>query len=161
MESAMKNTIQANEKGLKVLRYASLSCVLLCVCFLAYAYLYAFQNSINVSGLILNNLYITVGYIVCTANIIAWSILSRVRKSLEQNGAEEASKKKLLIVAISEIMLMNFLTSGLIFASIFMIFPLKGKKTKLDSVRPIVSCSIPMGICVLLSYIIVFEGLLK
>lgn len=106
----------------KMIRYAKNMCIMMIVLFLIYVSLLSMQTPDGFNGLFENNLFVVVGFIVCTANLYIWNELKAILESMKNYSNIESVKIKLIIICIFELILFNYATAILIAISLFRYF---------------------------------------
>lgn len=114
----------------KWIKYASYMCIAMVVLFLVYAYMLAMTTKGGIETLIVENLFVTVGFIVCAGNLFVWNEIKRILTDLHEFKNIEATKAKLILIAVAELIMFNYATAALVFFSLYNYFKWKGTSLK-------------------------------
>lgn len=98
----------------KLIRYAKNMSVVMIVLFLVYVSLLSMTTQGGMAALFNSNLFVTVGFIVCTANLYIWQEMKKILADLNSYENIESSKVKLILIAVAELVLFNYATVALI-----------------------------------------------
>lgn len=147
------------------IRYARYMCVVMVVLFLFYFSILVMSNKGDIAGLFKDNLFVTVGFVICACNLFIWNELKIIHKNLMDYSCVDTNKMKLILITITEIILFNFATSILIIISLIKYFKWDGfneiiKEIKMQhKAKSILLLLIVLIIFILLIYTILFTAL--
>lgn len=152
----------------KWLRYASYMCVAMVVLFLVYTGMLSTANPEGMAALFEGNLFVTVGFVVCAANLFIWNVLKTIIKNLEEFKNIDAAKVKLIIIAVAELVLFNYATMALVCIGLYSYFNWKrGFRDIFDDIKQngqlkeIIALLVVLVILIFLTYFIAMAAMIK
>lgn len=116
-----KNKLK-NVKNYRYLNYAKYACILLILLFLMYVGGIANLSGKSFEELLSKNAIVITGFIICTANLYIWYVLKTFLKDLNDLVHIESIRINLILMAIGQFMLMNFISSFLMILSLVKYF---------------------------------------
>lgn len=153
---------------LRWLKYAKNTCVLMVILFLVYVGLLSISENQNLAELISTNLFVIIGFIICTANLYIWNDMNYMINDLSNYKNIDVICFKLIIIAVSELLLFNYAAVLLIVIGLVRLFNWKQLSIKdlwkniykMNQTHVVLICLGIMIVFILLSYIVVFQALI-
>lgn len=106
----------------KMLKFAQYMCIALILLFLLYMSLIAMNYEGGFNALLAENLFTTVGFIICTVNLYVFYAIKRLRTNMEEYRDIEATRVELIIIMIVQLVLFNYASAGLLVYSLVKYF---------------------------------------
>lgn len=160
-----KNKIK-NINDIKWFTYAKNACVVLIILFLIYIGVLSMVEQQSLSDLIRNNIFVIVGFIVCTTNLYVWNELKRMIDDLKEYEDVDAILVKSVVMVIGELVLLNYITAVLIIIGLYRVFVWKDldfkgvlKEAMWSKKHSIIFNLIIFMTLIGLTYLILFKGL--
>ena len=100
------------------LRYASYACIILVLLFLMYISIYVNIYDTSLEKIMSENPMVIMGFIISTANLYIWYVLKNFLKDIVDNQHIASMQVNLMIMAIAQFVLMNFVSSILLLISL-------------------------------------------
>lgn len=105
-------------KNYRYLKLAKYACILLIVLFLIYVGGIANLSGTSFEELLSKNAIVITGFMICMANLYIWYALKIFLKDLEDYHHIESIRMNLIMMAVGQFMLMNFISSILMILSL-------------------------------------------
>lgn len=102
----------------KYLRYAKFICILIVVLFLCYVAVLGNITKTSYETLLSENAIVITGFMICGANLYIWYVLKHFLEDLQIPQNVESIRLNLILVAIGQFILMNFISAILIVLSL-------------------------------------------
>lgn len=109
-------------KNVKYLRFATYACLFLIVMFLIYVGAMSSLMDTSFQELISENVIVIVGFMICTANLYVWYILKQFVVDIQDLEHIESIRVNLLVLAVGQAMLLNYVSAILILLSLVKYF---------------------------------------
>lgn len=106
----------------RYLRYASYACIALIVLFLIYIGVLTNISDTSLEKLMSENPIVITGFMICTANLYIWYVLKNFLKDIVVPQHIESIRLNLIIMAIGQFILMNFVSAILLIISLYKYF---------------------------------------
>lgn len=106
----------------RYLRYASYACIALIVLFLIYIGVLTNISDTSLEKLMSENPIVITGFMICTANLYIWYVLKNFLKDIVVPQHIESIRLNLIIMAIGQFILMNFVSGILLIISLYKYF---------------------------------------
>lgn len=106
----------------RYLRYASYACVAIVVLFLIYIGVLTNISDTSLEKLMSENPIVITGFMICTANLYIWYVLKNFLKDIVVPQHIESIRLNLIIMAIGQFILMNFVSAILLIISLYKYF---------------------------------------
>lgn len=148
----------------KYMLYAQYACIILVVLFLIYTGLLSVILDESMQVLLSENLVIIIGFMICVANLYVWFLLKQLIKEMEALEHIESVRMNLIVMAIAQACLLNYISAILLLISLKKYFswqtfsPIKAlKEIKKDGQTSVLAVSvIVLGLLMTLVYMIYF-----
>lgn len=106
----------------RYLRYANYACVAIVVLFLIYIGVLTNISDTSLEKLMSENPIVITGFMICTANLYIWYVLKNFLKDIVVPQHIESIRLNLIIMAIGQFILMNFVSAILLIMSLYKYF---------------------------------------
>ncbi len=106
----------------RYLRYANYACVAIVVLFLIYIGVLTNISDTSLEKLMSENPIVITGFMICTANLYIWYVLKNFLKDIVVPQHIESIRLNLIIMAIGQFILMNFVSAILLIISLYKYF---------------------------------------
>ena len=106
----------------RYLRYANYACVAIVVLFLIYIGVLTNISDTSLEKLMSENPIVITGFMICTANLYIWYVLKKFLKYIVDPQHSESIRLNLIIMAIGQFILMNFVSAILLIISLYKYF---------------------------------------
>ncbi len=108
----------AKTGSFRYIRYAKYACVAMVVLFLVYVGSLSSLSGKSYEELISKSPIVITGFMICTANLYVWYVLKHFLKDLEVPRHVESVRVNLLLMAVGQFVLMNFISAILMILSL-------------------------------------------
>lgn len=158
-----RNKLKKIEKP-KYMIYAKYACVALVVLFLIYTGLLSMMLQQPMQVLLSENLVIIIGFMICVANLYVWFLLKQFIKEMEALEHIESVRMNLIVMAIAQASLLNYISAVLLIISLKKYFSWRGfspmkalREIKKDGQISVLAISVVvLGLLMALVYMIYF-----
>lgn len=155
------------QDSFKMVKLAQFMCIALILLFLVYLSLIGINYKGGFNALLAENLFTTVGFIVCTLNLYVFYAIKRLRNNMETYQCIEATKIEMLFITIAQLALFNYASAGLLVYSLVKYFkwsPFKIKNivseiSKTKKWPTLIVTFIILASLILLAYVIINAAL--
>lgn len=104
------------------LKYAHMACILIVVLFLLYTASLTQIMQISYQELISQNAIVITGFVICMANLYIWYVLKSFLKQLQIPEHIESIRMNLIMMALAQLVLMNFISAFLMLLALIKYF---------------------------------------
>lgn len=116
-----KNKLKTT-RNYKYLNYAKYACIVMIVLFLIYVGAIANVSKVTMEELLSKNPIVITGFMICTANLYIWYVLKHFMKDMVNVQYIESVRINLIVMAIGQFILMNFISAILMILSLVKYF---------------------------------------
>ena len=109
-------------KNLRWLTWAKNVCIIMVILFLVYVSLLSIQYKEGFSQLLSDNLFVIIGFIVCTMNILVFYDMRNIIAHIEDYTDIDTNRLKLVVYGVGQLFMFNYASAILIFLSLYKYF---------------------------------------
>lgn len=120
-----KNRAKATH-DFRFLRYARVMCIVVPIIFISLILLSTNSSSLQLQTMITENPMLIVGFITCIINLLNWRQLGILLEYLREDTNIEAIRFELILMALSQLALYNYVSFILVLVSLYKYLPWSG-----------------------------------